>query len=33
MRASATYGMHHIYTEYVQLGYYEDVYPRQKDKR
>ena len=33
MRANATYGMHHIYTEYVQMDYYGDVYPRQKDKK
>ena len=31
MRANAIHGMHHTYTEYVQMGYYEDVYPRQKD--
>ena len=33
MRANATYAMHHIYTEYVQMDYYGDVYPRQKDKK
>ena len=31
MRADAIFGMHHTSTEYVQMDYSGEMYPRQKD--